>query len=81
MSIEMLLLSLSSQPLSLPVFVMPPDFFENVVKSTIALFVVIDPVGNVPLFIALTEKMEKTKERQFQRLLSLLLLHYLPYLQ
>jgi hypothetical protein len=48
-----LLLSLSSSPpLSLPVFVIPPDFFENLIKSTIALFVVIDPVGSVPLFIA-----------------------------
>jgi multiple antibiotic resistance protein len=68
MSIEMLLLSLSSQPLSLPVFVMPPDFFENVVKSTIALFVVIDPVGNVPLFIALTEKMEKNERKAISKI-------------
>ena len=61
MFIEMLLLSLSSQPLSLPVFVIPPDFFENLIKSTIALFVVIDPVCSVPLFIALTQKMEKNE--------------------
>jgi MarC family integral membrane protein len=81
MSIEMLLLSLSSQPLSLPVFVMPPDFFENVVKSTIALFVVIDPVGNVPLFIALTEKMEKNERKAISKIAIILLLHYLPYLQ
>jgi hypothetical protein len=72
---------LSSSPLSLPVFVIPPDFFENLIKSTIALFVVIDPVGSVPLFIVLTEKMEKMKGRQFQKSRSLLPLHYLPYLQ
>jgi hypothetical protein len=47
MFIEMLLVSLSS-----PVFVIPSNFVENLIKSTIALFVVIDPVGNVPLFIA-----------------------------
>jgi multiple antibiotic resistance protein len=34
----------------------------DTLKSTIALFVVIDPIGTVPLFIALTEKMEE-KER------------------
>ncbi|MFL6318726.1 MAG: MarC family protein [Nitrososphaeraceae archaeon] len=65
-----LLLSLSSslQPLSLPVFVIPPDFFENLIKSTIALFVVIDPVGNVPLFIALTEKMEKNERKAVSKI-------------
>jgi small neutral amino acid transporter SnatA (MarC family) len=65
-----LLLSLSSslQPLSLPVFVIPPDFFENLIKSTIALFVVIDPVGNVPLFIALTDKMEKHERKAVSKI-------------
>ena len=54
MFIEMLLVSLSSpKSLSLPVFAIPADFIENLIKSTIALFVVIDPMGNVPLFIAL----------------------------
>jgi multiple antibiotic resistance protein len=37
------------------------SFLQDLLKSTIALFVVIDPVGNVPLFIALTEKMGKTE--------------------
>lgn len=68
MSIEMLLLSLSPQPLSLPVFIIPPDFFENLIRSTIALFVVIDPVGNVPLFIALTEKMEKNERKAVSKI-------------
>ena len=64
-----LLLSLSSSPpLSLPVFVIPPDFFENLIKSTIALFVVIDPVGSVPLFIALTEKMEKNERKAVSKI-------------
>jgi MarC family integral membrane protein len=61
-----LLVSLSS--LSLPGFIIPSDFFENLVKSTVALFVVIDPIGNVPLFIALTQNMRKMNERQFQKL-------------
>src|SRR5919197_1492530 len=58
----------SSPPLSLPVFVIPPDFFENLIKSTIALFVVIDPLGSVPLFIALTEKMEKNERKAVSKI-------------
>jgi multiple antibiotic resistance protein len=67
MFIEMLLLSVS-QPLSLPVSVIRYNFFENLIKSTIALFVVIDPVGNVPLFIALTEKMEKNERKAVSKI-------------
>src|ERR671938_1676505 len=67
MFIEMLLLSVS-QPLSLPISVITPNFFENLIKSTIALFVVIDPVGNVPLFIALTEKMEKNERKAVSKI-------------
>jgi multiple antibiotic resistance protein len=33
-------------------------FLTDLVRSTIALFVVIDPIGSVPIFIALTHKME-----------------------
>ena len=35
----------------------------ELIKSFIALFVVIDPLGNVPVFIALTQKLEK-KDRK-----------------
>jgi multiple antibiotic resistance protein len=62
------LLSSSSLLLSLPVFVIPSNFFENVIKSTIALFVVIDPVGSVPLFIALTQKMEKNERNAVSKI-------------
>jgi multiple antibiotic resistance protein len=62
------LLSSSPLPLSLPVFAIPSDFFENLIKSTIALFVVIDPVGSVPLFIALTEKMEKNERKAVSKI-------------
>jgi MarC family membrane protein len=68
MFIKMLLLSLSSPPSSLPIFVIAPNFFENLIKSTIALFVVIDPVGNVPLFIALTEKMELIERKAVSKI-------------
>jgi multiple antibiotic resistance protein len=36
-------------------------FLEDLIRSTIALFVVIDPIGSVPLFIVITQKMEKTE--------------------
>ncbi|MFZ0512643.1 MAG: MarC family protein, partial [Candidatus Nitrosopolaris sp.] len=35
----------------------------DTLKSTIALFVVIDPIGTVPLFIALTEKMGREERK------------------
>ena len=36
-------------------------FLTDLVRSTIALFVVIDPIGSVPVFIVLTQKMERTE--------------------
>jgi multiple antibiotic resistance protein len=42
----------------------PHDSVNELTKSTIALFVVIDPIGNVPLFIALTSKMDKNQKKK-----------------
>jgi multiple antibiotic resistance protein len=39
-------------------FAISSRFFEDLIRSTIALFVVIDPIGSVPLFIIITQKME-----------------------
>jgi multiple antibiotic resistance protein len=36
-------------------------FVADIMRSTIALFVVIDPIGSVPVFIALTHKMERAE--------------------
>jgi multiple antibiotic resistance protein len=36
-------------------------FLADVVRSTIALFVVIDPIGSVPVFIVLTQKMQRAE--------------------
>lgn len=36
-------------------------FLADLIRSTIALFVVIDPIGSVPVFIALTQKMERAE--------------------
>lgn len=35
------------------------DFLADLVRSTVALFVIIDPIGIVPVFMALTQKMER----------------------
>jgi multiple antibiotic resistance protein len=45
------------------VFSVPNTVGYDTLKSTIALFVVIDPIGTVPLFIALTEKMGKEERK------------------
>jgi multiple antibiotic resistance protein len=37
------------------------DFFADLLRSTVALFVVTDPIGSVPVFIALTQKMERVE--------------------
>jgi multiple antibiotic resistance protein len=46
----------------------PPGFFDNLLKSTIALFVVIDPIGSVPLFIAITEQLEKDERKSVSKI-------------
>ena len=40
-------------------FSISDTFGDDLLKSTIALFVVIDPIGTIPLFFAITEKMGK----------------------
>lgn len=42
---------------------MPADFFYELVKAVIALFIIVDPLGNVPIFITLTEKMSKNDRK------------------
>ncbi|HET9807564.1 MAG TPA: MarC family protein, partial [Nitrososphaeraceae archaeon] len=37
----------------------PNTFQSDLITAVIALFVVIDPIGNIPLFIALTKKVRK----------------------
>ena len=38
-------------------------FGEDLLKSMISLFVVVNPIGKVPLFVTLTEKMEKQNKK------------------
>lgn len=45
-------------------FISIPDTFPtDIITSVIALFVVIDPIGNIPLFIAFTKKLEKAEHK------------------
>jgi multiple antibiotic resistance protein len=45
-------------------FIRIQDTFQtDIITSVIALFVVIDPIGNIPLFIAFTKKLEKTEHK------------------
>ena len=39
------------------------DLFGHLLKSTIALFVVLNPIGTVPLFIAITQNMKKEERK------------------
>jgi multiple antibiotic resistance protein len=45
-------------------FIRIPDTFQtDIITSVIALFVVIDPIGNIPLFIVFTKKLEKAEHK------------------
>lgn len=39
------------------------DFSYDLLKAVIALFVIVDPIGNVPIFISLTEYMSKDERK------------------
>jgi len=42
---------------------MPNSFIYDVLKASLALFIIVDPIGNVPIFIGLTKGM-KPKQRE-----------------
>lgn len=45
----------------------PEHFFPDLVRSTITLLVVIDPVGIVPIFMSLTRQMERAGRAEVSR--------------
>lgn len=45
----------------------PDDFIQHMLRSTIALLVVLDPLGIVPIFIALTQKLEKVRRTEVSK--------------
>ena len=40
------------------------DFISELVKAVIALFIIVDPFGNIPIFMGLTEKMADTQKKK-----------------
>jgi multiple antibiotic resistance protein len=40
------------------------DFITDVSKAAIALFIIVDPFGNIPIFMGLTEKMENSARKK-----------------
>lgn len=40
------------------------DFLGDLVKAVIALFIIVDPFGNIPIFMGLTENMTDTQRRK-----------------
>lgn len=46
---------------------LPDDFVQHVLRSTISLLVILNPIGIVPIYIALTQKMESTKRTQLSK--------------
>jgi multiple antibiotic resistance protein len=45
----------------------PDTFPSDIITTVIALFVVIDPIGNIPLFITLTKKLEKEEQKTISK--------------
>lgn len=43
------------------------DSILNLARATLALFIIVDPFGNIPVFIGLTEKMEVPQRRRVFR--------------
>jgi hypothetical protein len=44
-------------------FVTSDTFGEDLLKAVISLFVVVNPIGKVPIFVTLTDKMEKQNKK------------------
>jgi multiple antibiotic resistance protein len=44
--------------------VLTSEFISALVPATIALFIIVDPFGNIPIFIGLTEKIEPAGRRR-----------------
>jgi multiple antibiotic resistance protein len=47
------------------------ELIIQILRATIALFVIIDPIGNIPIFMSLTEGMTKEKRRNVIKVASI----------
>jgi len=52
-------------------FIMLEEFLVQVIRATIALFVIIDPIGNIPFFMSLTDGMTKSQRRDVIKVASI----------
>jgi multiple antibiotic resistance protein len=39
-------------------------FLSDLVKATVALFIIVDPLGNIPIFMSLTEKIDSVQRKK-----------------
>jgi len=51
-------------------------FGNDLLKSSISLFIVINPIGSITLFISMTERMNVFERKVVSKNIILLLLHY-----
>ena len=56
--------------MSYPILEGLQSIFPQLLKATVSLFVVIDPIGNIPLFISLTEKLSREERRRIFHMAS-----------
>jgi len=49
------------------VVVVPESFIYEVLKASLALFIIVDPIGNVPIFIGLTKGMSQKQRKDALR--------------
>ena len=45
----------------------PQDVLAEFIKAVITLFIIVDPLGNIPIFIGLTENLSKEERRRVFR--------------
>ena len=47
------------------------DFISDLIKAAIALFIIVDPIGNIPIFVGLTESMADSQRKKVFNLATL----------
>ena len=47
------------------------DFISDLIKAAIALFIIVDPIGNIPIFVGLTENMADNQRKKVFNLATL----------
>jgi len=72
------MLAISSNKTSDRVSIIPENalallawFLPELLKGIISLFIIVDPLGNIPIFISLTENMQKAERRKVFRTATL----------